>query len=79
LLFPDGNPIDKQLRPAAAGGDTWFTVIGVVEDVLLDDFRRESPDPMVYLPGVSLSPAVFLLVPRALQIEGTDQIGPAGS
>jgi predicted permease len=63
LLFPGEDPLGKQLRPS--GGDTWYTVVGVVEDVLLDDFRRASPEPMVYLPGVSLSPAYVVRSVRA--------------
>ena len=27
--------------------------IGVVEDILVDDLRRQTPEPMVYLPAVS--------------------------
>ena len=69
LLFPGENPIDKTLRPATATGDTWFTVVGVVEDVLLDDLRRKSPEPMVYLPGVSPSPAYVMKSSRADQLE----------
>ncbi|MGH7555791.1 MAG: ADOP family duplicated permease, partial [Longimicrobiales bacterium] len=67
LLFPGEDPLDQQVRPVG-DGDTWFTVIGVVEDVLLDDFRRESPEPMVYLPGVSLSPAYVVRSARADQL-----------
>ncbi len=63
LLFPGENPLGKQLRQS--GGDTWYTVVGVVEDVLLDDFRRTSPEPMVYLPRVSLSPAYVVKSVRA--------------
>jgi ABC-type antimicrobial peptide transport system permease subunit len=69
LLFPGEDPIDKQVRPAGATGDTWFTVIGVVEDVLIDDLRRQSPEPMVYLPAVSGSPAYVLKSTRAEQLE----------
>jgi putative ABC transport system permease protein len=69
LLFPGEDPIQKQLRPAAAAGQTWYTVIGVVEDVLVDDLRRKSPEPMVYLPGVSPSPAYVLKSTRADQLE----------
>ena len=68
LLFPGEDPLGQQVRPVAAPGDMWYTVIGVVEDVLLDDFRRESPEPMVYLPGVSLSPAYVLKSARADQL-----------
>jgi putative ABC transport system permease protein len=67
-LFPGEAPIDKQLRPAA-GGPTWYSVIGVVEDVLVDDLRRTSPEPMVYLPAVSSSPAYVMKSARAEQLE----------
>ena len=69
VLFPGEDPLQKQLRPATATGDTWATVIGVVEDVLVDDLRRKSPEPMVYLPGVSPSPAYVLKSTRANQLE----------
>ena len=68
-LFPGEDPLQKQIRPATATGDTWATVIGVVEDVLVDDLRRKSPEPMVYLPGVSPSPAYVLKSTRANQLE----------
>ena len=69
LLFPGEDPLDKQVRPAAAAPDTWFTVVGVVEDVLVDDLRRASPDPMVYLPAVNPSPAYVMKSKRAEQLE----------
>ncbi len=69
LLFPGEDPLGQQVRPAA-GGQTWFTVIGVVEDVKVDDLRRQTPDPMVYLPGVSTSPAYVIKSARA------EQLGP---
>ena len=65
LLFPDEEPIGQKVRPATGSGDNWFTVIGVVEDVLVDDLRRTSPDPMVYLPGASTSPAYVMKSARA--------------
>ncbi len=68
LLFPGEDPIDKQLRPAA-GGQKWYSVIGVVEDVLLDDLRRKSPEPTVYLPAVSSSPAYVMRSTRAEKLE----------
>jgi len=67
-LFPGEDPIGKQLRPAAGAADRWYTVIGVVEDVLVDDLRRKSPEPMVYLPAVSASPAYVLKSTRAGQL-----------
>ena len=69
LLFPGENALDKQIRPAAASNQNWYTVVGVVEDVLIDDLRRKSPEPMVYLPGVSPSPAYVLKSARADQLE----------
>jgi putative ABC transport system permease protein len=68
LLYPDEEPIGKQVRPAA-GGPQWFTVIGVVEDILIDDLRRQTPEPMVYLPAVSGSPAYVIKSSRAEQLE----------
>jgi predicted permease len=68
LLFPGEDPIDKQLRPAA-GSERWYSVIGVVEDILVDDLRRTSPEPMVYLPAVSSSPAYVMKSARAEQLE----------
>jgi ABC-type antimicrobial peptide transport system permease subunit len=44
-------------------------VIGVVEDVLVDDLRRQSPEPMVYLPAVSGSPAYVMRSSRANTLE----------
>lgn len=67
ILFPGEEPLGQKLRPAA-GGEKWFTVIGVVEDVKVDDLRRESPQPMVYLPGASPSPAYVVKSARADQL-----------
>jgi putative ABC transport system permease protein len=68
LLFPGEDPIGQQLRPAV-GSQPWGTVIGVVEDVLIDDLRRKSPEPMAYLPTVSSSPAYVVKSARAEQLE----------
>jgi putative ABC transport system permease protein len=69
VLFPGEEPIGQKVRPAAGGGgDSWFTVIGVVEDILVDDLRRKSPEPMVYLPGASTSPAYVMKSARADQL-----------
>ena len=67
MLFPNEEPLGQQLRPAT-GGQEWFTVIGVVEDVKIDDLRRLTPEPMVYLPGVSSSPAYVVKSARADQL-----------
>ena len=68
VLFPGEEPIGQKVKPAA-GGDSWFTVIGVVEDILVDDLRRKSPEPMVYLPGASTSPAYVMKSARAHQLD----------
>jgi predicted permease len=67
ILFPGEDALGQKLRPAA-GGQTWFTVIGVVEDVKVDDLRRQAPDPMVYLPGASTSPGYVIRSARADQL-----------
>jgi putative ABC transport system permease protein len=67
LLFAGENPIDQQVRPSDNPNSPWFTVIGVVEDVRVDDFRQP-PQPMVYLPGVSPSPAYVMKTARADRI-----------
>jgi len=70
LLFPGVDPIGQVMRPAVGGDpNTWYTVIGVVEDVLIDDLRRTTPEPTVYLPGVSTSPAYVMKSARADQLE----------
>jgi putative ABC transport system permease protein len=68
LLFPGEDPIGRQVRPAA-NSKQWFTVIGVVEDVLIDDLRRTTPEPTVYLPAVSSSPAYVMRSSRAERLE----------
>jgi putative ABC transport system permease protein len=53
LLWPGEDPIGQQLRRPRAGADTpWMTVGGVVKDVMLADFRQQTPEPLVYLPMV---------------------------
>jgi predicted permease len=51
ILWPGENPLGKRLR-AAADTTGWMTVVGVVEDIFLEDLRQEKVDPMVYLPMV---------------------------
>jgi predicted permease len=53
LLWPGEDPIGQQLRRPRPGADApWMTVGGVVEDVMLADFRQQRPEPLVYLPMV---------------------------
>lgn len=64
MLFPGDDPLDRELRPADAPENVWYTVVGVVEDTRIDDLRQP-PQPMVYLPGVSASPAYVVRTSRA--------------
>jgi putative ABC transport system permease protein len=68
LLFPGEDPLGKQVRPAT-GNQGWYSVIGVVEDILIDDLRRKTAEPMVYLPAVSGSPAYVVRSVRAELLE----------
>jgi predicted permease len=67
LLFPGADPIGQQLRPADAANVPWFNVVGVVEDIRVDDLRRD-PEPMVYLPDVATSPAYVMKSVRANEL-----------
>ena len=58
-LFPRENPVGRQVRmmndgqPSSVG---WETVVGVVGDVRLEDFRQPAPNPMIYRPLVGPQP-----------------------
>jgi predicted permease len=53
LLWPGQNPLGQVIRPAGApDAFPWITVGGVVEDVILADFREQAPEPLIYLPLV---------------------------
>ena len=76
-LWPGENPIGQVLRPAGAGDAfPWITVGGVVEDVILADFREQKPEPLVYLPLVGPTagawgvgtPAYVVRSPQAEQL-----------
>jgi putative ABC transport system permease protein len=67
VLFPGDDPIGKQVRPAA-NATQWYTVVGIVEDIRVDDLRK-APEPMVYLPAVSASPAYVIRSARAERLE----------
>jgi putative ABC transport system permease protein len=73
LLWPGEDAIGKRLRRSGPDRDSWLTVRGVVEDVMLDNFRQEKPEPLVYLPMVGHTarswtvgtPAFVVKSPRA--------------
>jgi predicted permease len=52
-LWPGKDPVGQRLQ--RQGLTTWETVVGVVEDVLQNDFR-ETPQPLVYFPLVGPEP-----------------------
>jgi predicted permease len=54
LLWPGENPLGKRVRPAGAPFP-FLVVGGVVEDIMLSDFRQERPDPMIYAPMVGVT------------------------
>jgi putative ABC transport system permease protein len=70
LLWPGRNPVGRRIQ--RTGQDTWETVIGVVEDVMQNDFRT-APEPLIYhaLVGPTptswaiSSPAYVIKTPRA--------------
>ncbi len=55
VLWPGEDAVGKLVK-SAADSAKWMTVIGVVEDVMLKDFRQAAPDPMVYLPLIGSTP-----------------------
>jgi predicted permease len=73
LLWPGEDPLGKRLRRSGSTDVGWMTVTGVVEDVMLENFRQAKPDPLVYLPMVGETatswvvgtPAYVVKTPRA--------------
>lgn len=73
LIWPGEDPIGRRIRPDDESWETWETVVGVVDDVLQNDYRGE-PEPMIYFPLVGQreetsravsSPAYVVKTPRA--------------
>ena len=57
-LWPGQDPIGRRFK--ASSDSVWSTVIGVVNDVLQDDFRQPG-DPMVYYPLRAADPGAYSL------------------
>jgi predicted permease len=58
VLWPGQDPIGRRLK---AGSDSvWSTVVGVVHDVLQQDYRQPA-DPLVYYPLRAADPAAYRL------------------
>jgi len=72
ILWPGEQPLGKLVGRAGDPAGL-MTVIGVVEDIYLEDFRKPAPDPMIYLPMVGRTatdwgvgtPAYVVKTPRA--------------
>jgi putative ABC transport system permease protein len=60
VLWPGESPLGKLLRRSNTPAD-WMTVVGVVEDVMLDNFREAEPAPIVYLPLVGHTPQSWMV------------------
>ena len=58
LLWPGEDALGRRIRQADS--EDWYTVVGVVEDVLQFDFRDE-PEPMVYMGMVGPTPDAWRL------------------
>jgi predicted permease len=58
MLFPDVDPIGRRVQQQ--GLETWETVVGVVEDVIQDDFRQGT-SPLVYFPLTGQQPTQWRL------------------
>jgi putative ABC transport system permease protein len=66
LLWPGKSPIGRRLQ--MRGHDSWETVIGVVEDVMQNDFRT-APQPLVYHALVGATPTSWVISSPAYVIK----------
>lgn len=75
LLWPGQDPLGKRLQPEDP--KAWFTVVGVVEDVMQDNFR-EAADPLVYFPLAGPKPEDWTISSPAyvLKTARADVIAP---
>jgi predicted permease len=68
-LWPDANPLGRQLRRAGSTTPP-FTVVGVVDDVKQNDWREEG-EPVVYLPLTGPAPDAWALGSPAYAVKST--------
>jgi putative ABC transport system permease protein len=66
LMWPGADPLGRRLQ--RQGTDTWVTVVGVVEDVMQNDFRHR-PDPLLYYPMVGPTPMSWSLTSQAYVVK----------
>ena len=71
-FWPNENPIGKRLRfTSDSGTNTSVTVVGVVGDVRLQNFRQAGANPMVYLPLVGPLPRSWAAGSPAYVVKST--------
>jgi putative ABC transport system permease protein len=75
LLWPGKDPIGRRITQPGDSG--WATVVGVVDDVLQDDFR-DKPQPLVYFPLVGPTPMSWAVNSPAYVVKThrAETIGP---
>ena len=76
LLWPGQSPIGRRIKRESV--PVWETVVGVVEDVMQDNFRDPAP-PAVYYPMVGQPPATWAVSSPAYVIKTpqAETIAPA--
>jgi len=75
MLWPNESAIGKRVQRTGLPG--WYTVIGVVDDVMQNNFRTAA-DPLVYFPMVGPSPLAWVVSSPAFVIKTSraEQIQP---
>jgi ABC-type antimicrobial peptide transport system permease subunit len=74
-LWPGESAVGRRLTSESSGA--WYTVVGVVEDILQNGFDGE-PEPLIYLPLVGPTPTSWVLTSPAYVVKTTraEAIGP---
>jgi putative ABC transport system permease protein len=78
-FWPNEDPIGKRFRFGAdSAAGTWLTVVGVVGDVRLRNFRQAAADPLVYLPLVGPTARSWVVGSPAYVVKSTraDSLAP---
>ncbi|MEP6765667.1 MAG: ABC transporter permease [Gemmatimonadaceae bacterium] len=65
-MFPGEDALGKRVQ--RGGTKSWETVVGVVDDVLQDDFRQ-APEPVVYFPMVGAEPGTIVIASPAYVVK----------
>ncbi len=70
LLWPGEDALGKRLLQ---GADTtlWMNVVGVAEDIFLEDFRQQARDAMLYLPMVGPTAGTYAVGSPAYVVKTT--------